>query len=134
MKIRDQVYKAVLGRGATLSIVARRLLKQAKIWKTKNVAIGVRDGRTIHSLGGFTVTVLLGDEQVTQHCKVLDTDSFDIVIGPDFVRRNPQGKAVVFATSLCPSLQLWEWPFLCPSGAVRTKRIKSALREPVLSN
>ena len=32
----------------------------------------------------------LGDEQVTQHCKVLDTDAFDIVIGTDFLPRNPQ--------------------------------------------
>ena len=40
--------------------------------------------------GGVDVTVCLGDEQVTQHCKVLDTDAFDIVIGTDFLRRNPQ--------------------------------------------
>ena len=39
MKIGDHVYKAVLDMGATLSIVAGRLLKQAKIRKTKNVAI-----------------------------------------------------------------------------------------------
>ena len=52
MKIGDQVCKAVLDTGATLSIVARRLLKQAKIRKTKTMAIRVGDGRTIHSLGG----------------------------------------------------------------------------------
>ena len=52
MKFGDQVYKAVLDTGATLSIVARRLLKQAKIRKTKTVAIRVGDCRTIHSLGG----------------------------------------------------------------------------------
>ena len=61
----------------------RILLKQAKIRKTKTVAIRVGDGRTIH------VTVYLGDEHVTQHCKVLDTDAFDIVIGTDFLRCNP---------------------------------------------
>ena len=38
------------------------------------------------------MTVCLGDEQVSQHCKVLDTDAFDIVIGTDFLRRNPQVK------------------------------------------
>ena len=92
MKIGDQVHKAVLDTGATLSIVARRLLKQAKIRKTKTVAIRVGDGRTIHSLGGADVTVCLGDEEVTQHCKVLDTDAFDIVIGTDFLRFNPQVK------------------------------------------
>ena len=65
MKIGDKVHKAVLDMGATLSIVACRLLKQAKITKTKTVAIRVGDGRTIHSLGGVGVTVCPGDEQVT---------------------------------------------------------------------
>ena len=48
-------------------------------------------GRSIPS-GGGDVTVSLADEQVTQHCKVLDADVFDIVIGTDFLRRNPQVK------------------------------------------
>ena len=90
MKISDQVFQAVLDTGATLSIVARRLLKTFK--KTKTVAIRVGDGRTIHSLGGLHVTVCLSDETVTQHCRVLDTDAFDIVIGTDFLQRNPQVK------------------------------------------
>ena len=90
MKIGDQVFRAVLDTGATLSIVARRLLKTFK--KTKTVAIRVGDGCTIHSLGGVDVTICLGDESVTQHCRVLDTDAFDIVIGTDFLRRNPQVK------------------------------------------
>ena len=90
MKIGDQVFRAVLDTGATLSIVARRLLKTFR--KTKTVAIRVGDGRTIHSLGGVDVTICLGDETVTQHCRALDTDAFDIVIGTDFLRRNPQVK------------------------------------------
>ena len=57
--------------------------------KTKTVAIGVENGRTIHSLGGFDVTICLGDETVTQHYRVVDTDAFDIVIATDFLRRNP---------------------------------------------
>ena len=90
MKIGDQGLPAVLATGATLSIVARRLLKTFK--KTKAVAIRVEDGRTINSLGGIDVTICLGDETVTQHCRVLDTDAFEIVIGTDFLRRNPQVK------------------------------------------
>ena len=92
VKIGDQVYKAVLDTGATLSIVACRLLKQTKIRKTKTVAIKVGDGRTIHSLGSVDVTVCLGAEQVTQYCKVIDDNAFEIVIGIDFLRRNPQVK------------------------------------------
>ena len=40
--------------------------------------------------GGVDVTIWLGDE--TQHCRVLDTDAFDVVIGTDSLRRNPQVK------------------------------------------
>ena len=90
MKIGDQVFQAVLDTGATLSIVARRLLKTFK--KTKTVAIRVGDGCTIHSLGDVDVTICLGDKTMTQTCRVLDTDAFDIVIGTDFLRRNPQVK------------------------------------------
>ena len=90
MKIGDQVFRAVPDTGATLSIVAWRLLKTFK--KTKTVAIRVGDGRTIHSFGGVDVTICLGNRTVTQHCRVLDTDVFDIVIGTDFLQRNPQVK------------------------------------------
>ena len=90
MKIRDEVFGGVLDTGATLSIVARRLLKTFK--KTKTVAIRVGDGCTIHSLGRVDVTICPGGETVTQHCRVMDTDAFDIVIGTDFLRRNPQVK------------------------------------------
>ena len=38
------------------------------------------------------MTVCLADEQGTQHCKVLETNPFDIVIGTDFLRCNPQVK------------------------------------------
>ena len=90
LKIGDQVFRPLLNTGATLSIVAWRLLKTFK--KTKTVAIRVGDGCTIHSLGGVDVTICLGDKTVTQHCRVLGTDAFVIVIGTDFLRRNPQVK------------------------------------------
>ena len=90
MKFADQVFRAVLDTGATLSMVARRLLRTFK--KTKAVAIRGGNGRTIHSLGGVDVTICLGDETVTEHCRVLDTDAFDIIIGTDSLRRNPQVK------------------------------------------
>ena len=106
VKIGDQVFRAVLNTGATLSIVARRLLRTFK--KTKTVAIRVGDGRTIHSLGGVYVTICLGDETVTQHCRVLDNNAFDIIIGTDFLRRNPKVKM--------QSLQL-PYPLHCNFGS-----------------
>ena len=112
-------------------MVARRLLKQAKIRKVKTVAISIADGRAIPSLRGVDVTVCLGDGEVTQHCKVLVTDAFDIVMGTDFLRRNPHVKPLSLQR---PYALLWQWPLFSPSGAVRTKRIRSTLRESVLSN
>ena len=88
MKMGDQVFRALLDTGATLSRVARRLLKTFK--KTKTVAIRVGDGRTIHSLQVVDVTICLGDETVTQHCRVLDTDAFDIVIGTSSYEETPR--------------------------------------------
>ena len=88
MKIRVQFFCAVLDTGVTLSIVARPLLKTFK--KTKTVAIRVGDGRTIYSLGVLDVTICLGDKTVTQHCRVLDTDTLDIIIGTHVLQRKPQ--------------------------------------------
>ena len=103
MKIWDQVLRAVLDTGATLSIVARGLLKTFN--KTNTVAIRVGDGRTIHSLGRVDVSICLGDRSVMQHSRVLDTEAFDIVIGTDFLRENSQVKM----SSLCSSLRLRQW-------------------------
>ena len=72
--------------------MARTLLKQNEVRKTKTVAIRAGDGGTIGSLAGVNVTVCRGDEQVTQQCKVLDTNAFDVDIGSDVLRRNPQVK------------------------------------------
>ena len=51
------------------------------------MVIRVGDGRTIHSLGGVVVMWAMSR---TQHCKVRETDAFDIVIGTYYLRRNPQ--------------------------------------------
>ena len=75
---------------AAHSILARRLLKQAKIRNSASTAMRVGDGGTIQSLERVKVTACLGDEEVTQHCKLLDTDAFDIVIGTDFVCCDPE--------------------------------------------
>ena len=112
MKIGEHVFGPVLDTGATLSIVARRLLKTFR--KTKTVAIRVGDGRTIHSLGGVDVTICLGDETVTGHCRVLDTDAFDIVIGTGILRRNPQVKMLSLQSSYSLHCDFGSWLFSVP--------------------
>ena len=88
VKIGDQVFRAVLDTGTTLSIMARRLLKTFK--KTKTVAIRVGDGRTIHCLGGVDVTICLGDETVTQHCRVLTLTPLTSSLVPTSCKEAPR--------------------------------------------
>ena len=76
----DRLYKAFLDTGARLSIVARRLLKQARIRKIKTVAISVGDGRTIHSLVGVDLTACLVNRKVTHHCRMPNTDALADVL------------------------------------------------------
>ena len=92
MKIGDEVLRAVLDTGATFSIVARGLLKTFKKTKTVAIRVYIGDVRTMHSVGAVDVSICLGDKSVIQHCRVLDTDALDIVIGTDFLRKNPQVK------------------------------------------
>ena len=124
VKIGYQVLRAVLDTGATLSMVARRLLKSFK--KPKTVAIRVGVGRTIHSLGGVDVTICLGDETVTKHCRVLNTDALDIVIGTDFLRRNPQVKMLSLQRLYSLHCDFGSGPFSVPLK--RSGRKESGLR------
>ena len=78
--------------------------------------------------GGVDVTICLGDETVTQHCRVLDTDAFDIVIGTDFLRRNPQVKMLPLQRPYSLHCDFGSGLFSRTFGAVRTKRVWAALR------
>ena len=124
MKIGDHVFRAGFDTGATLSILAGRLLKTFK--KTKIVAARAGDGRSIHSLGGVDVTICLGDETVTLHCRVLDTNDFDIVIGTDFLRRNPQVKMLCLQRPYSLHCDFGSGLFAVPLGLSRLK--ESGLR------
>ena len=130
VKIRDLVSRAVLDTGATLYIVARRLLKTFR--KTKTAAIRAGDGRTIHSLRGVNLSICLGDKSAMQHRRVLDTNLFDIAIGDNFLRRNPQVKMLSLQPPYALNCNfgsglfsvLWELPRRKESGlryAARTK-------------
>ena len=78
--------------------------------------------------GGVDVIICLGHETVTQHCRVLDTDALDIVIGTDFVRRNPQVKMLSFQRPYSLHCDFGSGLFSVPFGAVRTKRVWAALQ------
>ena len=55
------------------------------------------------------MTVCLSDEEVTQNCKVLDTNAFSIVIGTDLERRNAQVKLLSLQRAYAVSFSLSLW-------------------------
>ena len=122
MKIGDKAFRAVLDTGATLSIVARRLLKRFR--KTKTVAIRVGDWRTINSLGGVDVTICLGDETVTQLAECWTPIHRHWYRLPT---KKPPGKNAVSLAPLFFALRLWQWALFRTFGAVRTKIVWAAL-------
>ena len=73
------------------------------------------------------VTICLGDKQVTQHCKMLDTDTFDIVIGTDFLRRNPQVKLLSLPRPYAPHCDFGSGLFSVPPEL--SGRKESVLRD-----
>ena len=96
------------------------------------MAIRVGDGRTIHSLGGVDVSICLGDETATQHCRVLDTEAFDIVIGTDFLRKNPQVKMLSLQRPNSLHCHFGSGLFSVPSGL--SGRKESGLRYAAKTN
>ena len=88
MKIGSEIFKAVLDTGATLSIVAQRPLKLPYIGKTNLWPLEYEMAGISVPLG-VGVTVCFGDEEVTQHCRVVDNEASDIVIGRNFPCKTP---------------------------------------------
>ena len=78
-------YLGVLDTGATLSIVAKKILPQGDL---KNVmptaAIRMGDGHVLHSCGDCELKVPMGSRSIAHRFYVMDTEAFDFVLGTDF--------------------------------------------------
>ena len=78
-------YLGVLDTGATISIIAKKVLPCGDL---KNIlptaAIRMGDGHVVHSCGNFEVEVPMGSRSIAHMFNVMDTEALDFVLDTDF--------------------------------------------------
>ena len=75
----------VLDTGATISIVAKKILPCGSLKNTMTTAaIRMGDGHVVHSCGDCEVEVPMGSRTIAHRFYVMDTEAFDFVLGTDF--------------------------------------------------
>ena len=78
-------YLGVLDTGATISIVANKILPCGSLTNTMpTAAIRMGDGHVVHSCGDCEVEVPMGSRTIAHWFYVMDTGAFDFVLGTDF--------------------------------------------------
>ena len=84
-------YLGVLDTGATISIVAKKILPCGDL---KNIlpttAIRMGDGHVVQSCGDCEVGVPMGSRSIAHRFYVLDTEAFNFVLGTDFFVEHSQ--------------------------------------------
>ena len=91
IRLGGREYLGVLDTGATISIVAKKILPRGDL---KNImptaAIRMGDGHVVHSCGDCEVDVPMGSRSIAHRFYVMDTEAFDFVLGTDFFAEHPQ--------------------------------------------
>ena len=78
-------YLGVMDTGATISIVAKKILPCGGLKNTlTTAAIRMGDGRVVHSCGDCEVEVPMGSQTIAHRFYVMDTEAFDFVLWTDF--------------------------------------------------
>ena len=78
-------YLGVLDTGATISIVAKKILPCGSLKNTMTTAaIRMGDGHVVHRCGDCEMEVLMGSRTIAHWFYVMDTEAFDFVLGTDF--------------------------------------------------
>ena len=89
--LRGRDYLEVLDTGATISIVAKKILPPGDLQNTMpTAAIRMGDGHVVHIFGDCEVDVPMGSRRITHQFYVMDAEGFDFVLGTDFfVQQSP---------------------------------------------
>ena len=84
-------YLGVLDTGATISIVAKKILPCGSLTNTMpTAAIRMGDGHVVHSCGDCEVEVPMGSRTIAHRFYAMDTEAFDFVLGTDFFVQHSQ--------------------------------------------
>ena len=91
IRLGGREYLGVLDTGATISIVAKKILPRGDL---KNImptaAIRMGDGHGVHSCGDCEVEVAMGSRSIAHRFYVMDTEAFYFVLGTDFFVEHSQ--------------------------------------------
>ena len=91
IRLGGREYLEVLDTGATISIVAKKILPSGSLKNTMTTAaIRMGDGHVVHSCGDCEVEVPMGSRTIAHRFYVMDTDAFDFVLGTDFFVQHSQ--------------------------------------------
>ena len=78
-------YLGLLDTGATISIVAKKILPCGTLKNTMTTAaMGMGEGHVVHSCGDCEVEVAMGSRTIAHWFYVMDTEASDFVLGTDF--------------------------------------------------
>ena len=91
IRLGGREYLGVLDTGATISIVAKKILPRGILKNTMpTAAIRMGDGHVVHSCGDCEVDVPMGSQTIAHRFYVMDTEAFDSVLGTDFFVQHTQ--------------------------------------------
>ena len=91
IRLGGREYLGVLDTGATISIVAKKILPCGSLKNTMTTAaIRMGDGHVVHSCGDCEVEVPMGSWTIAHRFYVMDTEAFDFVLGTDFIVQHSQ--------------------------------------------
>ena len=91
IRLGGREYLGVLDTGATISIVAKKILPRGILKNTMpTAAIRMGDGHVVHSCGDCEVEVPMGSQNIAHRFYVMDTEAFDFVLGTDFFVQHSQ--------------------------------------------
>ena len=91
IRLGGREYLGVLDTGATISIVAKKMLPCGSLKNTMTTAaIRMGDGHVVHSCGNCEVEVPMGSRTIAHRFYVMDTEAFDFVLGTDFFVQHSQ--------------------------------------------
>ena len=80
IRLGGREYLGVLDTGATISIVAKKILTCGSLRNTMTTA-AIRMGDMVHSCGDCEVEVPMGSRTIGHRFSVMDTEAFDFVLG-----------------------------------------------------
>ena len=85
IRLRGREYLGVLDTGATISIVAKKMLPRGDLKKIMpTAAIRMGDWYVVHSCWDYEVDVPMGSRSIAHRFYVMDTEAFDFVLGTEF--------------------------------------------------